>query len=554
MVEIIATEEIRHLTLSPDANFSAYNGLDVLNTLDLYNELKTLREPVVDKTYAFSKALQGPVIDMMLTGVKIDLARRNEALHYLRLTQFRYQEIINAFSDAVCGQPLNVESPQQMKDFFYKTMGIPEVKTRKGREFKVSADKEALEKIAQYFYARPIVTMILALREINGEIEVLERKVSSDGRMRCSFNIAGTITGRFSSSKDISGEGANLQNIKGPLRDVFIADEGQKLGYIDLEQAESRLVGLMAKSICNDSTYLDSCLAGDLHTTVCKMVWPELPWTGDASSDKKVAETPYFGHYSFRDMSKRGGHLSNYNGSPGVMAIALKIPQHVAEEFQTKYFSQFPGIKEWHRWVATQLRTNGFLLTPFGRKRCFFARTEENKTLSEAISYAPQSCIADMLNDGMLRFWRKLRNGLPGQLLIQVHDAVVIQAPEESFDETVAECISCLEAPLEGADGFFIPSDAQSGWNWGKATSPYVPGKAYKKGEKFHFENHSKLFKTLCTVESGTILDAKSPAVAATLLWKNPGGMQAWKPNDKSRSRPPQTQFTAPTLSELLSP
>ena len=552
MVEIIRTEVLHELNLNAHDCLSTYCGLDVLNTLDLYHTIAPQLDAHTAKIYNFSKSLQGPVISMMLRGIKIDDAVRRRTLHELRVRKNRYETIINQFADAVWDRPLNVESPQQMKDFFYKAMQVPEQKSRKGNKYVVSADREALEKISAYFYCTPIVTVILALRDVLGEIEVCERSVHDDGRMRCSFNIAGTVSGRFSSSKDIEGKGSNLQNVKGPLRDMFIADEGQKLGYVDLEQAESRAVGLLSKIYCGDPTYLNSCLEGDLHTLVCKMVWPELPWTGDNGADKKVAETPYYGHYSFRDLSKRAGHLSNYGGSPNVMATALKIPRDVAADFQEKYFAAFPGIREWHRWVISELKAHGTLTTPFLRRRRFFGRPDDHKTINEAISYTPQSMIGDMLNSAMLAFWRKTYEGLPAELLIQVHDAIVIQFPEQYEDQVIQETINCLQTPLAGYEDFSIPSDAVTGWNWGKATKAYRPGIAYKKGEKVHFLNESKLFTFTRSVGADELVSPSSNALRKTNSNKNTDGCSSWKLGGDGRKRSPPLIWTTPSIKDIL--
>jgi DNA polymerase I-like protein with 3'-5' exonuclease and polymerase domains len=120
---------------------------------------------------------------------------------------------------------------------------------------------------------------ILALRDIAKKIGVLKTSIDPDGRMRTSYNIAGTTTGRFSSSLSDFGTGGNLQNLEERLRRPFVADPGMKFAYIDLEQAESRLVGAIEWNLFGDGRYLDACESGDLHTSVCRLAWTELPWT-----------------------------------------------------------------------------------------------------------------------------------------------------------------------------------------------------------------------------------------------------------------------------------
>ena len=115
-------------------------------------------------------------------------------------------------------------------------MGIPRIYVMKDGERKTPMDIDVLEKIQFYLYARPLAKAIIAIRELKGRIEVLEHGVDGDGRMRFTWNVVGTETGRWSSTKNPCGGGGNGQNITDELREPFIADEGKKLGHIDLEE------------------------------------------------------------------------------------------------------------------------------------------------------------------------------------------------------------------------------------------------------------------------------------------------------------------------------
>src|SRR5574337_920692 len=112
--------------------------------------------------------------------------------------------------------------------------------------------------------ARPIVAAILARRDLAKQLQVLKTEIDPDWHLRTSYNIGGTTTTRFSSSKTPEGTGNNLQNITESLRHICIAEKGYKLYGIDLEQAESREVGLICGLLFGDWRYLDACEAGDL--------------------------------------------------------------------------------------------------------------------------------------------------------------------------------------------------------------------------------------------------------------------------------------------------
>lgn len=445
-------------------NEQIYNGLDVCITHEVLDVIRAIGP--APRIYNFTRALQAPVLDMMLRGFRIDPYERHKGIHDLTIEIDRLTNMLNRFSHAVWDKPLKANSPKMLQDFFFKTMRIPEIWTSKKGERKLSMDREALEKLDNYYHARPIVSTILAIRDAVKQLSVLNTEVDSDGRMRTSYNVAGTETGRFSSSTNAFGTGTNLQNITAGLRKMFIADPGYKICGIDLEQAESREVGWLSGVLCGDWSYLDACYSGDLHTLVARTAWPELAWRDDPKADRKIADTPFYRHLTYRDMAKKLGHGSNYRGLPPTMAKHAKLPVAVAESFQQRYFERFAGIPKWHRWVAQQLQTTHRIVTPFGRERTFFGRPNDDTTLREAIAYSPQSATADRLNLILYRVWKHMPQV---QLLAQVHDALYFQYPEH-LDEVavISEALSHFHIEFE-QDGhkLVVPGEAKVGWNWG---------------------------------------------------------------------------------------
>lgn len=310
---IIDTSTLREGVTLPE-NEQIYNGLDCCLTHEVLEAIRQVDSSVrvgansPHTIYEFERALQAPVLDMMLRGFRIDQYERNKGIAILETEIARLQTLLNRFANAIWDKPLNANSPAQLKSFFFEAMNIPEIWSSKKGERKLSVDREALEKIDNYFHARPFVATILALRDAAKQLSVLKTEVDYDGRMRTSYNVAGTETGRFSSSTNAFGTGTNLQNISAPLRKIFVADAGYKICGIDLEQAESREVGWLSGTICGDWSYLDACYSGDLHTLVATTAWPELPWTGEPKADRKIADTPFYRHLTYRDMAKKLGH------------------------------------------------------------------------------------------------------------------------------------------------------------------------------------------------------------------------------------------------------
>jgi DNA polymerase-1 len=461
-----------------------YNALDCCLTAEILEVIKPQLDDVTCKTYEFSKALQAPVLEMKLRGVKVDQAWRARTIaDYTRNLRFLEANLNRILKEGL-DLELNWNSPAQLKRLLYETLGLPVQKKRNASGvFAPTADRGALEKLESYFNAQPIILHILALRDIAKKIGVLKTSVDPDGRMRTSYNIAGTTTGRFSSSLSDFGTGGNLQNLEERLRRPFVADPGMKFAYIDLEQAESRLVGAIEWNLFGDGRYLDACESGDLHTTVCRLAWTDLGWSSpvDIRADKLVAEQPFYRQHSYRHMAKVLGHGTNYNGKPYTMSKHTKLESNLIAEFQRKYFTAFPAHQRWHAAVASELLERGYLTTITGRRRWFFGRRNDDTTVREAIAFGPQGAVGDILNQGMLNVWRLNIC----HLLLQIHDAVLVQYPEDREDEILPQLIAAIQVPVSLANGrtLIIPSEAQTGWNWAKQDQSNPDGLMKWKGQ-----------------------------------------------------------------------
>ena len=484
--------------LGASEHHQCYCGLDSMLTLEVYQALREEHgsqagEPI----YSFERALQAPMMEIMQRGFLLDALTRREMTQELLDRQALLMGKLQQLSFAAWGKPLNPQSPKQLQEFFYGALRLPEVWLRQKGESKLSTNREALEKLEQYLYARPFVTLILSLREVNKQLEVLQKDVDSDGRFRTSYNIAGTETGRLSSSASALGTGGNAQNISPGLRRVFCSDWGKKLCVIDLEQVEARDVGFFCGCLFDDWSLLDACERGDLHTNNAKLVWPELDWSGDPKGDRKVADRVFYREYSFRDMAKRGSHLSNYSGSAWTMSRSLKIPLSVAEEFQARYARgrtadrakglsaiqpAYPCLPRWWAWTAHELQTKQELITPFGRRRTFFGRPGDDGVLRDAIAFMPQSTTADRTNLGLWRVWKHMPEV---QLLAQTHDSITFQYDQDADEKAIIQrALELIRVELVSPSGrsYVVPGEAKVGWNWGPLVSESDREKAKAKG------------------------------------------------------------------------
>jgi DNA polymerase I-like protein with 3'-5' exonuclease and polymerase domains len=480
---------------NPDVH-QIYNGLDSALTLEIFNSIAPANQE--NPIYAFERALQAPALDMMLRGIKVDRAAAIGGIQTINAKIRTLDSFLQSCAEVIWSKrfktkegdivALNHASHAQLKDFLYNAFHLPEqFKIEKGVR-KLSVDRECLEKLDDYAYARPILNSILQIRDLVKQREVFQTDIDNDGRIRTSFNIAGTTTGRWSSSSSSEDTGRNLQNIDEDLRHIFIADKGWKLCGIDLEQAESREVGWLQGVLFDRWEYLDVCYNQDLHSYVTKLAWPHLPWVGDKKKDREVAETVFYRGLPYRFYSKKLGHGSNYVGKPPTLAKHSKLPIAACEAFQEAYFFGFPGFPLWHEWVHEQLMTTQSLTTIWGRTRHFFGRPDDDSTLREAVAYSPQSSTADRMNLALWRIWRYMPEV---KILMQVHDAIYFLMPDNGIEEEkriISKALSLVDIRLQHIDGsgklreLIVPGEAKTGYNWGNyATEEDVrKGKASK--------------------------------------------------------------------------
>lgn len=467
------SEETR---LDPDTQSWVYNGLDSCITHEATTAMLAFLDETTQATYDFSRAKQGPVLEMQLRGILVDEVARQQALQTYRRQTTRISRALQAIvTDGLGLPPLNWKSPKQLMDIFYGTLGLSPIKKFTPNGYRPTINAEALERLQTNYYAEPLSLHILALRDLDKKIQLLSTAIDPDGRFRTSFNIAGTDTGRMSSSISAFGTGGNLQNIDRTLRAIFIADPGKILVNVDLKSGDSLNLGAICWNIFVDShgedfagKYLNACESADIHTEVARLVWPEMDWGDDPKKWKDIAENAkIYRTFSRRDLSKRAGHGSNYRGKPPHMAKVLRLPLSTLELFQYRYFSAFPCIPDWHKWVQNQLNTLGFLKTLHGRRRFFYGRLNDDRTLNQALAYAPQGSTAEAIDWGMLRVWRKYPEV---QFLCQVHDSLLFQIDRPLLEDRLPLILADLkvELILQRDRPFHVPLDAKTGWNWGE--------------------------------------------------------------------------------------
>jgi DNA polymerase-1 len=262
--------------------------------------------------------------------------------------------------------------------------------------------------------------------------------------MRCSFNIAGTETYRFSSSTNAFGSGLNLQNIpKGGgnddlelpnVRSLFVPDPGHTFFDIDLSSADLRIVVWES----DEPEFKAMLKAGaDPYTEIAKEFYH------DPTITKKDPRRQTF---------KSFAHGTNYLGTAKGLAERLGLSVHQAEQTQKWYFGRFPRIKKWQDDLRDQVTKRRMVQNVFGYRWYIFDRIE-GTIFNQAAAWIPQSTVACLIN----RAYVAIDEQLPWcQVLLQVHDSLAGQFPAHMGQAAVDQIVRLAEIPLPYADPLTI--------------------------------------------------------------------------------------------------
>lgn len=473
---------IRDMTPTPLNQDIIYNSLDTMQTKALKDIFDEMMPEYAKYTANYSEKMLGPILTMMRRGVQINTEARDKFVAKLAARKVAVVATFDEICLAVFGTDINWNSSTQLKVLFYDFLGIPEQTKSKKGDVKVGTDREILERIiGSYPRGALFALFILRIRDLEKQIEFLSKGLTADNRFTCSYNISGTETFRLSSSAHPLYVGSNLQNIPKAAREIFVADPGYTFFQADQQGAEARLVAYKS----GDENYIAAVEGGDSHTMVAAMVFGFDPI-------RELAEREYFRGYTYRDITKKAAHGTNYYCKPGTVAKNAKIEVDVAEEFQKAYFKRFPGIGDWHLAIARQLQEAGHMTTSMGIRRTFWGRRWDDATLREAIAFEPQSIVGVLTNIGLYNLWLKYEGqpGAPLQILINGHDAVIGQIRTDMLDEILPQMMEILRWPFPVVDikgvvrEVVIPFDVEVGQNWGKYSDENPGGLKKWKGSK----------------------------------------------------------------------
>ena len=369
----------------------------------------------------------------------------------------RLKEIEVQIFDAV-GAQFNLNSTQQLSEALFVKLGLePPDRTKKTSSGHYSTAAGVLEGMAGQ---HPVIDLVLEYRELeklrSTYVDSLPSQINPEtGRVHTSFNQTGTVTGRIASSDP------NLQNIPTRtetgrrVRNGFIAREGWQLMAVDYSQIELRIVAHMAQ----DKAMLAAFRAGqDIHATTAAAVHG-IPLSEVTPEMRRHAKAINFG--LIYGMSAYG--LTN--------ATDLTLAE--AENFIKTYFEKFPGVETFLEGLKKTAAEKGYVETLLGRRRYFpnlkqgagyNVRQREER---EAINAPIQGTAADIIKIAMLKLPPEIEKaGLQAKTLLQVHDELMFEVPDEELIETTA----LVQKVMENAYHLDIPlsTEAKAGRSWGE--------------------------------------------------------------------------------------
>jgi len=228
------------------------------------------------------------------------------------------------------------------------------------------------------------------------------------------------------------------------VKSMFVPDPGFMIFDADLERADAQVVAAEA----GDIGLLERFRSGaDVHTLNAQ----------DIFGIKEISK-----HQRYQ--AKQGVHATNYGASAWAVAQALKIPKWQAQKFIDSWLGAHPKIKLWQERIEDQLMRTREVQNAFGFKRHYFDRIDN--LLKEALAWIPQTTVANVINKGWLNIDRELRNEV--QVLLQVHDSLVMQTPRSRYEELKPQIIELMTIEIPYPDPLIIPVNIkESTVSWG---------------------------------------------------------------------------------------
>jgi DNA polymerase-1 len=435
-----------------------YSAEDADVTLRLWQTIKP--RLVADRMASVYETLERPLVAVLARMEQRGISVDRQVLARLSGEFAKESERLEGEIQKIAGQPLNPGSPKQIGDVLFGSLQLPGgTKTKTGAW---STTASILEELAEQGHELPqkILDWRLVSKLRSTYTDALPNYVNpKTQRVHTSYALAATPTGRLSSSEP------NLQNIPirheqgRRIRRAFIAEKGKKLISADYSQIELRLLSEVADVPALRQAFRDGT---DIHAMTASEMFG-VPVKDMPGEIRRRAKAINFGII--------------YGISAFGLANQLGIEREEAGAYIKKYFERFPGIRAYMDETREFCRQNGYVLTLFGRK-CHYpdikASNPSVRSFNEraAINARLQGSAADIIRRAMIRMDDALAKAkLSAQMLLQVHDELVFEVPENEVERTLPVVKKVMEDAPHPAVQLHVPLqvDARAADNWDEA-------------------------------------------------------------------------------------
>jgi DNA polymerase-1 len=483
---------------SPETRWE-YNVKDICWTREILEaqlDILATRPEKQQTFYEFQANNIAPCLqEMMYIGVRVDKDKK-EVLHN-KLKEILEQieaTINNIFQYSIPNIEINLKSPKQIGALFTDLLKIKPIIDKKRKTVTFGSDAMLIyrDENPEYY---PLITLILEYRSIGIFVRTfLGAELDEDDRLRTAYNAAGTKSYRLSSRKNAFGKGLNMANIpsKGKIalnysldlesidnenelegledirlveeesitklpncKEIFLPDEGTVFWNADYSGADAMVVAW--DSNCEFLINFFSTSKEKLYIYVVR----------EYLQQEITSEHPFY------KKAKQFIHLTNYGGMEAKAAASSGLDIVTARNLRNWYFSKCPEILEWHKRIASEVNSRGYIENIFGAR--FYLLDKNCPTLlNQAYALIPQSTIAILINKGIVNIYKnetdlvfgKAKNNNPDRNsiipLLQVHDAasgIFKDKGDKENDETMKRIVKHLEIELPYQRPLIIPAD-----------------------------------------------------------------------------------------------
>lgn len=399
--------------------------------------------------YELELPLCSVLAEMEHNGMKVDAKKLAEFSEWLSIKIEKFQQAIYLYADA----EFNINSTKMLGEILFDKLGLPPVKKTKTG---YSTDIGVLEKLKG---KHPIIEEIIEYRQLtklkSTYADGLLKMIGEDGRVHTKFNMMVTATGRLSSTDP------NLQNIPvradlgSEIRKMFVAEDGCVLIDADYSQIELRVLA----HIADDKAMIEAFKNDqDIHTITASQVFGVLPDEVTPELRRRAKAVNFGIVYGISDFS---------------LAEDIGVSRSEAGLYIENYLNHYSGIKNYMKQIVESAKETGFVKTIMHRQRFLPELKSKNYNIRSfgeraALNTPIQGSAADIIKKAMLHVSRRLKSeGLRAKMILQVHDELIVEAPEEEA-EVVAEI---LTEEMQRVVELKVPliADARMGKTWFEA-------------------------------------------------------------------------------------